>query len=119
MFIGHYAPALAAKAVRNSPSLVVCFLAVHLVDIGFFSLAYFGVEKWRPSRAIEGIMPVDLYFLPYTHSLLASAVWALVAGAVSDWPATGGRHRASREGLAGRSPAGRGPRHLVRSWFAL
>lgn len=83
MFIGHYAPALAAKAVRNSPNLALCFVAVQLVDIGFFTLAYFGVEKWRPDPAISGIMAVDLYYMPFTHSLLGSVVWALVAGALA------------------------------------
>jgi len=81
MFIGHYAPALAAKAVRNSPSLAICFVAVQLIDIGFFSLAGFGIEKWRPDPAISGIMPVDLYYMPFTHSLLGAGIWALVAGA--------------------------------------
>lgn len=80
MFVGHYAPALALKAVRKSPSLAAGFLAVQLVDIGFFSLSYFGIEKWRPNGAIQGFMPVDLYFMPYTHSLIGAAGWALAAG---------------------------------------
>ena len=91
MFIGHYAPALAARAMRKPPSLLVCFVAVQLVDIGFFSLAYFGIEKWRPDPAIVGIMPVDLYYMPFTHSLIGSAVWALVAGAVAVAMAPKGR----------------------------
>ncbi|SPE28426.1 conserved membrane hypothetical protein [Burkholderiales bacterium] len=82
MFIGHYAPAFAARALRNSPGLATCFVAVQLVDIAFFTLAYLGVEKWRPDPGITGIMPVDLYYMPFTHSLLGSAVWALAAGAV-------------------------------------
>jgi len=39
MFIGHYSLALASKAVRRSPSLAAGFIAVQLIDIGFFSLA--------------------------------------------------------------------------------
>jgi len=91
MFIGHYAPALAAQAIRRSPSLLTGFIAVQLVDIGFFSLAYFGVEKWRLDPSIAGIMPVDLYYMPYTHSLLGSAAWALAAGAVAGIVAQSGR----------------------------
>ena len=91
MFIGHYAPAFAAKAVRKSPSLAVCFVAVQLVDIGFFSLSYFGIEKWRPNPAISGITPVDLYYMPFTHSLLGSALWALAAGALALLIAPAGR----------------------------
>jgi len=79
MFVAHYAPALALKAVRNSPGLAAGFLAVQLVDIGFFSLSYFGIEKWAANPALKGFMPVDLYFMPYTHSLIGAAGWALAA----------------------------------------
>lgn len=93
MFIGHYGPALAARAIFRSPSLWAGFVAVQLVDIGFFSLAYFDVEKWRLNPSIAGIMPVDLYYMPFTHSLLGSAVWALAAGALAYVLAPGGRRR--------------------------
>jgi len=83
MFIGHYAPALALRTVRKSPSLAAGFVAVQLLDIAFFTLAYFRVERWRPDAGIAGIMPVDLYFMPYTHSLIGAAIWALAAGAVT------------------------------------
>jgi hypothetical protein len=83
MFIGHYAPAFALKTVRKSPSLAAGFVAVQLMDIGFFTLAFFGIEKWRPDPGIAGIMPVDLYFMPFTHSLVGSVSLALVAGAVT------------------------------------
>jgi hypothetical protein len=91
MFIGHYAAAFSAKAVRNSPSLAVGFVAVQLVDIGFFALSYFGIEKWRPNPTISGITPVDLYYMPFTHSLLGSVVWALAAGALALLLAPAGR----------------------------
>jgi hypothetical protein len=90
MFIGHYSLAFAAKAVRKSPSLAAGFIAVQLVDIGFFSLAWIGIEKWRFDPALTGIMPFDLYYMPYTHSLLAAVIWAVVAGAaVMLWASPG------------------------------
>jgi hypothetical protein len=82
MFIGHYSLAFASKAVRRSPSLAAAFIAVQLVDIGFFTLAWLGVEKWRFDSTLTGIMPFDLYYMPFTHSLLAAAIWALAAGIV-------------------------------------
>jgi len=92
MFIGHYSLALASKAVRRSPSLAAAFIAVQLVDIGFFSLAWMGIEKWRFDGALSGIMPFDLYYMPFTHSLLAAILWALVAGIVAAcWVAPGRR----------------------------
>jgi hypothetical protein len=54
-------------------------------------LAYFGIEKWRPNPTITGITPVDLYYMPFTHSLLGSAVWALAAGVVGLLLAPAGR----------------------------
>jgi hypothetical protein len=80
MFIGHYAPVLALAAVRRSPGLAAGFVAVQLVDIGFFSLSYFGIEKWAANPALHGFMPIDLYYMPYTHSLIGSAAWAIAAG---------------------------------------
>ncbi len=80
MFVGHYAPVFALRAVRQSPGLAAGFVAVQLVDIGFFSLSYFGIEKWAANPSIKGFMPVDLYFMPYTHSLVGSALWAVGAG---------------------------------------
>ncbi len=79
MFIGHYAPALAARALPQGPALATGFIAVQLIDVGFFSLSWLGIEKWRPNLAIEGFTPVDLYFMPYTHSLLGTSAWGLAA----------------------------------------
>lgn len=79
MFIGHYAPALAARALPQGPALATGFIAVQLIDVGFFSLSWLGIEKWRPNLSIEGFTPVDLYFMPYTHSLLGTSGWGLSA----------------------------------------
>jgi membrane-bound metal-dependent hydrolase YbcI (DUF457 family) len=79
MFIGHYAPALAARALPQGPALATGFIAVQLIDVGFFTLSWLGIEKWRPNLALEGFTPIDLYFMPYTHSLLGTSAWALAA----------------------------------------
>ena len=36
-----------------------------------------GVERMRLEPGATVMNPMDLYFMPYTHSLLGSAVWAL------------------------------------------
>jgi hypothetical protein len=82
MFVGHYAPVFALAAVRRSPGLAAGFVAVQLVDIGFMALSYVGIEKWRVNPAIAGFMPIDLYYMPYTHSLAGSAAWAVAAAIV-------------------------------------
>jgi len=78
MFIGHWAPAFAAAALsKRAPKLGTLFIAAQLVDWGFFVLATVGIEKMRVEPGATALVPFDLYHMPYTHSLLGSAVWAL------------------------------------------
>jgi len=83
MFVGHYAPALALKAVRNGPGLAASFLAVQAIDIGFFTLTYFDIEKLRPNPELPGMRKIDLYYMPYTHSLVGCLIWAVALGALA------------------------------------
>jgi hypothetical protein len=77
MFIGHFAPAFIAAAVSpQSPRLGTVFVAAQLVDWGFFALALFGVERLRVDPAASVMVPLDLYHMPYTHSLIGAAIWA-------------------------------------------
>ncbi len=78
MFIGHWAPAFAAAAIsKRSPGLGTLFVAGQLVDWGFFALASVGIEKMRIAPGITAMNPLDMYHMPYTHSLLGAFVWAL------------------------------------------
>ena len=77
MFIGHFAPALVAATHPRAPNLATLFVAAQLVDWGFFALLLTGAEKMRVVPGITAMNPMDLYHLPYTHSLAGSAVWAL------------------------------------------
>ncbi len=77
MFIGHWAPALAAAAVSpRAPRIGTLFIAAQLVDWAFFGLLLAGVEHMRFSPGISVMNPMDLYHMPITHSLLGSAVFA-------------------------------------------
>jgi hypothetical protein len=76
MFIGHWAPALIAAAHPKAPKLGTLFVAGQLVDFGFFGLMLLGVEKMRLSPGISVMNPMDLYHMPYTHSLAGSGLWA-------------------------------------------
>jgi hypothetical protein len=79
MFIGHYGPALAIKAIRPALPLWLLFVAVQLVDVGWALLVLLGVEKVRIVPGITASNPLDLYYMPYTHSLAAAALWAVAA----------------------------------------
>jgi len=76
MFIGHWAPAIAVAARRPAPSLGVLFIAAQLVDWAFFGFLLLGVEHMRVTPGISAMNPMDLYHMPYTHSLLGSAAFA-------------------------------------------
>lgn len=76
MFIGHWAPALIAAAHPKAPKLGTLFVAGQLVDFGFFGLMLLGVEHMRVVPGISAMNPMDLYHMPWTHSLLGSALWA-------------------------------------------
>ena len=76
MFIGHYSAALIAAANRDAPKLGVLFVAAQLVDIGFFGFILSGVEAMRIVPGTTVMNPMDLYHMPYTHSLVGSFVWA-------------------------------------------
>jgi hypothetical protein len=83
MFIGHFAPALLARGVTDeAPRLGVLFIGAQLVDWAFFALAIVGIEKMRVVPGITEMNAFDLYHMPYTHSLLGTACWALAFAAV-------------------------------------
>ncbi|GGA02932.1 hypothetical protein GCM10010923_09700 [Blastomonas marina] len=86
MFIGHWAPALAAAAsTKRAPKLGTLFVAAQLVDWAFFTLALFGVEKMRIDEGASALVPFDLYYMPYTHSLLGTVGFALAFGLFVLW----------------------------------
>ena len=88
MFIGHFAPALLAAAVTpQRPRLGMYFIAAQLVDWAFFALLLLGVENMRVVPGITAMNPMDLYHMPYTHSLVGSACFAIGFAAIV-WLAT-------------------------------
>ncbi len=80
MFIGHFAPAMVAATHPKAPGLGTLFVAGQLVDFGFFGFALLGIEKFRITPGFTVMNPLDLYDMPYTHSLVGSGVWALGFG---------------------------------------
>jgi hypothetical protein len=86
MFIGHFAPALVAATHPRAPGLGTLFVAGQLVDWGFFALVLADVEHFRIVPGLSAMSPLDLYHMPFTHSLLGSLLWAMLfAGALWLW----------------------------------
>ncbi len=81
MFAGHYGVSFACKGVEQRLPLWLLFLAVQFVDILWSILNLLGIEKVRIVPGITATNPLDLYYIPYTHSLVAALMWsALVYG---------------------------------------
>jgi hypothetical protein len=88
MFVGHYGPSLAIKSLRPAIPLWLLFIAVQLVDVAWAILVLLGIEKVRIVPGITASNPFDLYYMPYTHSLVAAICWSVVV-AVLARPAPG------------------------------
>lgn len=80
MIAGHYSAALAAKRVAPTVALWHLFIAVQLIDILFSAFVLLGLEKLRIVPGITRSNALDLYYMPYTHSLVGAIAWSLIAG---------------------------------------
>jgi membrane-bound metal-dependent hydrolase YbcI (DUF457 family) len=78
VFIGHFGLAFAAKKVAPRPSLGTLALAAQLVDGVWPVFLLLGWEKVEIVPGITAVTPLLFASYPYTHSLAAGAVWALL-----------------------------------------
>jgi hypothetical protein len=76
MFVGHYGVSFAGKKPAPRLSLGALFLAVQLLDILFAIFVLLGIEKLRIVPGFTKFNPYDLYWMPYSHSLLAALIWS-------------------------------------------
>ena len=77
MFIGHYGIAFALKKYDKKLNLGFLFIAVQLVDFAFVFFILLGIEHMRIVPGFTESTSFDLYDIPYSHSLLASILWAV------------------------------------------
>lgn len=54
-------------------------MAVQLLDVAWAILVLIGIEKVRIVPGITASNPLDLYYMPYTHSLTGALIWSVVA----------------------------------------
>lgn len=78
MYVGHYATSLALKKYNKKLSLGWLFLGAQLVDIFFFSFVLIGVERLNIVEHYTATNHFHLEYMPFTHSLLSTFLWALV-----------------------------------------
>lgn len=82
MFIGHYSAALAASAAEPRARLWVYVGGCQLLDIAWSVLVMAGIEKLHIDPQLPG-SPLDLYSMPYSHSLPAALLWSALAAALT------------------------------------
>jgi hypothetical protein len=80
MFVGHYGVALAARRTSPRLSLALLFLAVQFLDVLFAVFVLLGIEKLKIVHGFTAYNPYDLYWMPYTHSLVGALGWSALAG---------------------------------------
>lgn len=92
MFVGHYGPSFGLRRASGGVPLWVLFIAVQFVDVLWSILVMAGVEKVRITPGFTAASPLDLYYMPYTHSLAASVAWSLLLGGLAAlvWGRRGG-----------------------------
>lgn len=79
MYIGHYGVSYALKKVDREASLSHLFLGVQLLDVVWSILVLLGVEKVRIIPSFMKASALDLYFMPYTHSLEGALALSILA----------------------------------------
>jgi hypothetical protein len=78
MFVGHYGVSFAAARKAPIP-LWVLFIAVQFLDVLWAPFVLLGIEKARIAPGITASNPLDLYYMPYSHSLVAALLWSAAA----------------------------------------
>lgn len=105
MFTGHYSVSFAGKALAGQSGakdsgkripLWLLFIAVQFIDVLWSIFVLLGIEKVRIVPGITASNALDLYYMPYTHSLLGVLCWSVLAYVVCQ---TVPRLRGKRNGL--------------------
>jgi membrane-bound metal-dependent hydrolase YbcI (DUF457 family) len=91
VFVGHFAVAFGAKPLVPRVSLGVLFLAAQLADLIWPNLVLAGIEVVRVVPGATALTPLDFVHYPWSHSLLALAVWGLLLGLLYAWLRRAGR----------------------------
>jgi hypothetical protein len=82
VFIGHYGASFVAKKLAPKLSLGVYFVAAQVLDVLFSIFVLLGIEKMRLVPGFTETNNYDLYYMPYTHSLVGAVLWGFVSAAI-------------------------------------
>jgi hypothetical protein len=79
VFVGHYSVSFAGRATEKRLPLWLLFLAVQWIDVMWSIFVLLGIEKVRIIPGFTASNDLDLYYMPYTHSLLGVLCWSALA----------------------------------------
>jgi hypothetical protein len=79
LFTGHYSVSFAGKAAERRIPLWLLFIAVQFIDVLWSIFVLLGIEKVRIVPGITASNALDLYYMPYTHSLSGVLCWSALA----------------------------------------
>ncbi len=79
MFTGHYSVSFAGKASEKRIPLWLLFIAVQFIDVLWSIFVLLGIEKVRIVPGFTASNALDLYYMPYTHSLAGVLCWSALA----------------------------------------
>jgi hypothetical protein len=80
VFLGHFALGFAAKKADSHVSLATTFVAAQLADVVWPVLILSGVERVAIVPGDTAATPLRFESYPYSHSLVALAVWGAAFG---------------------------------------
>lgn len=83
MFVGHYGPSFAAKAASAAAPLWLFVVAAQFLDYLWAAFVLAGVEHVRIVEGYTAMSALDLFDMPWTHSLVMAAVWSAVFAAIA------------------------------------
>jgi hypothetical protein len=81
MFIGHFGAGFAAKAAARKVSLGTLFIAAQFIDLLWPAFLLLGIERVSIEPGATVVTPLVFEYYPFSHSLFAVLVWALLMGA--------------------------------------
>ena len=83
MFVGHYGPSFAGHAAAKAAPLWAFVVAAQFLDYIWSALVLAGIEKARVVEGFTAMSALDLYYMPWTHSLAMALVWSAVFAALA------------------------------------
>ncbi len=81
MLVGHFGVGLAAKRIAPKVSVGTLVMAAVFADLLFWPFVLLGIEHVRIQPGITTTNALDLYDIPFSHSLLMDILWAALLGA--------------------------------------